>query len=85
MTQRVDFSCKFSSIRNRDQPRLGIFSSLLKNMFTVKYSPAGSSAHKLERDTFMMFMDYLHECEKEKKTLDFKHFLSITTATTQLI
>ena len=36
----------------------------LKDMFTVKYSPAGSSSHKLEVDAFAMFMDYLYECEK---------------------
>lgn len=40
----------------------------LKDMFTVKYSPVGSSSHKLEVDTFAMFMDYLYECEKGNNT-----------------
>lgn len=36
----------------------------LKDLSTIKYSPVGSSSHKLEVDTFVMFMDYLYECEK---------------------
>ena len=36
----------------------------LKDMFTVKYSPVGSSSHKLEVDAFVMFMDYSYQCEK---------------------
>jgi hypothetical protein len=44
-------------------------SDQLKNMFTVKYSPVGSSSHKREVDAFVMFMDYLYECEKGNKLI----------------
>ena len=33
----------------------------LKSMFMVKYSPVSSSAHKVETDVSMMFMDYTSE------------------------
>ena len=48
----------FLGFRNMEiDPRVRVYAKLLtitlnqlKNMFTVKYSPAGSSAHKLETD-----------------------------------
>ena len=41
-----------------------VYTDDLREMFKVKYSPVGTNDNQRETSTYMIFLDYLYECEK---------------------